>query len=430
MLGHLGYLPPTHYNGVASIQITTNDQGHNGSGGPLSDVDTIGVTVTPVNNPPIVTLPSMPVVTPEDTARDISITVDDGDPEVVQHLTITLLSGPSHGTLSFPQVGVMMVDPGTMSITYTPAPNYNGPDSFTFRVTDDAQAGLPANLSTTATVTLSVSPVNDRPVAYSQNLTTTSQGIPLLITLNGDDGDPEVVQTLSYAIMDQPQHGTLSALTAGHQVTYTPTFGYTGPDQFTFIVIDDDKAGPIAYLASQPATISINTGLFVQAASSPAANVGAAPLTQVDLQPIVNEAIARWAAAGLSAQSMVAMSKAKFVVTDLPGAELGLASGGTIYVDSYAAGIGWFVDATPAKDEEFTATGSSSQLQAIDPAAVDRMDLLTVVEHELGHIVGLDDLASSPYDLMSSTLAKGVRRQVGVADIDAVFATYYRSNPS
>ena len=58
------------------------------------------------------------------------------------------------------------------------------------------------------------------------------------------------------------------------------------------------------------------------------------------------------------------------------------------------------------------------------------MDLLTVVEHELGHVAGLGDLDSSPYDLMSDTLTKGVRRKVGVADIDAVFATCYGNNPS
>jgi len=51
-----------------------------------------------------------------------------------------------------------------------------------------------------------------------------------------------------------------------------------------------------------------------------------------------------------------------------------------------------FVDSTPAVDEEFTGPHGADQLQAIDSRAVDRIDLLTVVEHELGHVVGLDDL--------------------------------------
>ena len=50
------------------------------------------------------------------------------------------------------------------------------------------------------------------------------------------------------------------------------------------------------------------------------------------------------------------------------------------------------------------------QLQAVDPRAVDRIDLLTVVEHELGHIAGLDDLDALADDLMSGVLGVGVRR--------------------
>ena len=93
-----------------------------------------------------------------------------------------------------------------------------------------------------------------------------------------------------------------------------------------------------------------------------------------------------------------------------------------IYIDSNAAGYGWFVDPTPAADEEFTASPSARQLQAVDPRAVDRIDLLTVVEHELGHVVGLSDLASSANNLMSRTLSAGVRRNA--TEADAVFADH------
>ena len=53
---------------------------------------------------------------------------------------------------------------------------------------------------------------------------------------------------------------------------------------------------------------------------------------------------------------------------------------------------------------------SSQQLRAIDPRVVDRIDLLTVVEHELGHVAGLGDLDASVNDLMSGTLGVGIRR--------------------
>src|SRR3990172_5137783 len=95
--------------------------------------------------------------------------------------------------------------------------------------------------------------------------------------------------------------------------------------------------------------------------------------------------------------------------------------GNMVHLDQDAAGRGWFVDPTPSVDEEFTTTANSDQLRAVDSRAVDHMDLLTVVEHELGHIAGLGDLESSLDDLMSSMLSKGVRRSVSVSNVDAVF---------
>jgi hypothetical protein len=78
-----------------------------------------------------------------------------------------------------------------------------------------------------------------------------------------------------------------------------------------------------------------------------------------------------------------------------------------------AAGYGWFVDATPGQDEEFGADGAAL---AGGPAA-GRMDLLSVVLHELGHLAGRAD--DDGTDLMAGTLALGTRRLGG---IDAVFA--------
>ena len=75
-------------------------------------------------------------------------------------------------------------------------------------------------------------------------------------------------------------------------------------------------------------------------------------------------------------------------------------------IDRNAAGYGWFVDPTPTLDEEFASSGTSGQLTAVDPQAVDRIDLLTVVEHELGHIVGLKDIDAVSDDVMSGVLER------------------------
>ncbi len=102
-----------------------------------------------------------------------------------------------------------------------------------------------------------------------------------------------------------------------------------------------------------------------------------------------------------------------FVVTDLPNNLLGLAAGHVVWIDRDAAGFGWFVDRTPDTDEEFGQSG----------AATGRMDLLTVLAHELGHVLGFEH-DMEPGHLMSETLAPGTRLlPIGSgADIDDVFA--------
>ena len=155
-----------------------------------------------------------------------------------------------------------------------------------------------------------------------------------------------------------------------------------------------------------------------------AASANVPTLTQADLQPIISEAIARWTDAGLDAAPLAKLTQAQFVITDLPGSYLGETEGNEIYIDSNAAGYGWFVDPTPATDEEFIASPSAKQLQAVDPKAVDRIDLLTVVEHELGHVVGLNDLDAPTDDLMSGVLGIGVRRNPSYQDaVDAALAS-------
>ncbi|MCY2987960.1 MAG: hypothetical protein NTY19_08880, partial [Planctomycetota bacterium] len=138
-------------------------------------------------------------------------------------------------------------------------------------------------------------------------------------------------------------------------------------------------------------------------------------LTDESLQPIVTEAVSRWVNAGLDGRVLNTLRVTRTVITDLPGSELGLAAGSTIYIDQDAAGHGWFVDPTPSQDEEFTAA-QGGELVAITPDAAARMDLLTVVEHELGHAAGLTDGPARTADVMSATLPTGVRRVPTVAE--------------
>jgi hypothetical protein len=93
-------------------------------------------------------------------------------------------------------------------------------------------------------------------------------------------------------------------------------------------------------------------------------------------------------------------------------------------VDVTAAGYGWFVDPTPADDSEFGLGMAGS------PAA-GRMDLLTVVMHELGHVIGLESrYDGDPSDLMYVYLGTGTRRLPAAADLPAAAIPAIPSMPA
>src|SRR5262249_32768616 len=90
-------------------------------------------------------------------------------------------------------------------------------------------------------------------------------------------------------------------------------------------------------------------------AAAPAGGRGGATVDEAALAPLVAEAVRRWdAATGASGGQTAALAGLRFAVADLSGDLLGQAHQGTVYIDADAAGHGWFVDATPGADEEFT----------------------------------------------------------------------------
>ena len=123
--------------------------------------------------------------------------------------------------------------------------------------------------------------------------------------------------------------------------------------------------------------------------------------------------MSRWTASGLSAAETARLAQARVQVTDLTGATLGLASqlSGSVWLDADAAGQGWFVDTTPSSSEEFTRSAGGSYVALAGGVAAGRVDLLTVLAHELGHVFGLDDLDphDHAHDLMAGALARGRR---------------------
>ena len=215
------YSPHSNFNGNDSFTYIAHD------GSLDADSSTIvNITVNPINDAPTLTA-SQSETTSEDNA--LNFTLNSGSDIESSPLNYSVVTGPGQGVLN--------CDGGTsQSCTYTPNLNYNGSDSFTYKV-DDGE--LDSNI---ATVNLTVTTVNDPPTMGSDQNLSLNEDNPLNLTLNNAsdvDGD-----SLGYKIITPPSHGVLSScITTGSygtdlSCTYTPNGNYNGPDSFTYIAND------------------------------------------------------------------------------------------------------------------------------------------------------------------------------------------------
>ncbi|MHC4874971.1 MAG: choice-of-anchor D domain-containing protein [Planctomycetota bacterium] len=152
------------------------------------------------------------------------------------------------------------------------------------------------------------------------------------------------------------------------------------------------------------------------------AGISAANVTEADVDSVASQAVDRWQAAGLTSAVVDELSAVTYRVAPLDDALLGFydESSNQIVIDEDAAGWGWFVDATADDSSEFEQTVSSTELQSRDGDDLDgRIDLLTVVMHELGHVAGFDDLLPHQFEhsLMSLELDLGTRRLPPVQNV-------------
>ncbi|MEA2417146.1 MAG: hypothetical protein QOI58_3803 [Thermoanaerobaculia bacterium] len=165
------------------------------------------------------------VSTNEDVAK--SFTLDTAN-ATANPLTYTIVSGPSHGS----------VNGSNGSETYTPVPNFNGTDTFTYKVNDGSHD------SNTATVTITILEGNDPPVATNDSKTATSGAqlsFPSTDLSANDSAGPanESTQTLTVtAVTATATTNGVVSLSSG-TVSYTSTASYSGPASFTYTVCDN-----------------------------------------------------------------------------------------------------------------------------------------------------------------------------------------------
>jgi large repetitive protein len=232
--GTLKYTPNADFNGSDSFTYKAKDASLD------SNSATVSLTVTSVNDAPVAKADAK--TTDEDTpltfpASDLVSNDDKGAAnENGQSLTVTEVSGATHGTVSLGADG---------NITFTPDANFNGAASFDYRVCDN---GSPSQCSVqTATVNVTVNAVNDAPVAVNDSKTTnedTATDINVVANDTDEEGD-----TLSVSSFTQPSNGTVTQNADG-TLKYTPNNNYNGPDSFTYKANDGS-------LDSNVATVSI-----------------------------------------------------------------------------------------------------------------------------------------------------------------------------
>jgi VCBS repeat-containing protein len=148
-----------------------------------------------------------------------------------QALVFSLVTAPTKGTVT--------ITASSGRYRYVPQPNANGADSFTFKASDGATD------SNIASVAITITPVNDPPVAVGTSLTTRmNQSAGGTLQATDVDNTP-----LTFALAKAPRRGT-AVVTPGGTFTYTPDSGFTGKDSFMFRVTD--PAG-----VSATATVSV-----------------------------------------------------------------------------------------------------------------------------------------------------------------------------
>jgi hypothetical protein len=225
--GTFTYTPDPDYYGADSFTYTICDTGG------LCDSATVSVTVDPVPDPPVAAADSATVA--EDGSVLLDVAANDSDVEGdLDPATAVLASPPANG---------VAVANGDGTFTYTPDPDYHGSDSFTYTICDTG------GLCDTATVSMTVDPVNDDPVANEDLFSLPEDTITNLTVLaNDSDVDGDALTITGY---DAVSAAGGTVVCAAGVCTYTPPPDYSGLDSFTYMV-DDGNGG------SATATVALN----------------------------------------------------------------------------------------------------------------------------------------------------------------------------
>lgn len=222
--GSYEYTPNADYNGSDSFVVVVDD----GSGESNStNFAVVNVTVTPSNDAP--TANDDTATTSEDTAVNIDVLDNDTDVDDTwggETLTVVSTSGVDNGTA---------VINGDNTITFTPADDWNGTETFTYTIKDSGDVQCSAN------VTITVTPVDDAPQNGDDTFTVTEDIPKALQVLANDDIDAQTnSEPLTVTgIHTQALHGT-ATVNPDNTIEYEPNLNYTGSDTFKYNMKDEN----------------------------------------------------------------------------------------------------------------------------------------------------------------------------------------------
>ena len=224
--GSFSYTPDPGYTGTDLFFYRAYDQQD------YSSAASVTITVNQVNDPPVAE--DISVTLSEDGSASITlIGTDEDTPD--SELEIAIVTSPSNGTLTSTRI----LD----TYTYTPNINYNGNDSFTYRVFDTV-----SGQSDTAAVSITVTSVNDAPqlsVTGGPSFTTPEEP-PLNIIVSVSDVD---AGSPSLVIAVNPYYGSVTSVDNGSgnfTITYTPINGFSGGDNFVLVATETTGDTPLS----------------------------------------------------------------------------------------------------------------------------------------------------------------------------------------
>ena len=219
--GEITYTPDPDFNGTDTLIYSICDTGMP----VLCDTALVVITVTPVNDGPDANDDT--AATNEDTPVVINVPSNDTDVDGnLDETTVTVVTPPSNGTIT--------IDPVTGEITYTPNTGFSGNDTLVYSICD---TGMPVACDT-AVVVIMVTPVNDAPVANTDNAST-NEGSPVVIDAPSNDTDVDGnLDETSLTVVTPPSNGTVTIDPLTGEMTYTPNSGFSGNDTLIYSICD------------------------------------------------------------------------------------------------------------------------------------------------------------------------------------------------